>query len=276
MRDLEDMIGEWRRSLPAGMRKDTIDEIEDHLRQKFKDLRSAHPDAQTAFATALREIGSPAQIAAEFAKVETKLWWPVKLGIAVLCVVAVLTVGFLIGRLRDRPLGLLLGVHVFTVTVGYLTVFTIGIFGSCFVLQRCLGEFPSAKANEITRIAAKFAAIALPFIAIAIVLGAVWANLTWGRAWSNDPKELGALCILGWTIGFIAAERSGAVSARAIMMLAIFGNIVVSCGWLGANFLMTHSEFAKAQFLALVCAHAFLFAIGFLPAGWLRLTKESI
>src|SRR5204863_6721157 len=129
--------------------------------------------------------------------------------IAVLCVVAVLTFGFLIGRLRDRPLGLLLGAHVFTVTVGYLTVFTIGMFGCCFVFQRCLGDFPSAKANRIARTATKFAAVALVFIALAIVLGAVWANLTWGRTWSNDPKELGALCILGWTIGFIATERSG-------------------------------------------------------------------
>ena len=126
MRELEEMIAEWRRSLPGGMPEDTIDEIEDHLRQKFKQLRSAHPDAQAAFATALREIGPPAQIAAEFAKVETKLWWPVKLGIVVLCVVAVLTCAFLIGQLRDRPLGLLLGVHVFTVVVGYLTVFMIG------------------------------------------------------------------------------------------------------------------------------------------------------
>ncbi len=275
MRELEEMIAEWRRSLPGGMQKDTIDEIEDHLCQKFKELRSAHPDAQTAFATAVREIGPPAQIAAEFAKVETKLWWPIKLGIAVLCVIAVATIGFLIGRLRDRPLGLLLGVHVFTVSVGYFAVFTIGILGSCFVLQRSLSEFPDAKANRIARIAAKFGAIAIPFIAIAIVLGAVWANLTWGRAWSNDPKELGALCILGWTIGFIAAERSGAFSAKALMMLAILGNIVVSCGWIGANFLMSHSDFAKAQLLALICAHAFFFALGFLPAGWLRLTKES-
>lgn len=274
MRELEEMIAEWRRSLRGRMREDVIDEIEDHLRQKVTEL-TAHHDLQTAFATALRQIGPPAEIAAEFSKVETKLWWPIKLGIAVLCVIAVLTVGFLIGRLRDRPLGLLLGVHVFTATVGYLTVFMIGIFGSCFVLQRCLGEFPSAKANRIARIAAKFGAVSLPFTAVAIVLGAVWANLMWGRAWSNDPKELGALCILGWTIGFIAAERSGAFSAKTIMMLAIVGNIVVSCGWLGANFLMTHSEFAKAEFLALVCAHAFLFAIGFLPAGWLRLTKQS-
>jgi hypothetical protein len=275
MRELEEMIAEWRRSLGGRLRADVIEEIEDHLRQKVGEVRGAHHDLETAFATALREIGPPEAFAAEFAKVESKLWWPIKLGIVIMCVIAALLPGFLIARLHDRPLGLLLGVHVFTVTLGYLTVFTVGLFGCCFVFQRSLGEFPVAKANRIARTATKFSLVALPLMIVAILLAAIWANLTWGRTWSNDPKELGAVCILAWTIGFIAVERSCAVSARTVMLLAILGNVVVSFGWLGANYLMTHSEFAKAQFLALVCAHAIPFAIGFLPAGWLRLLKES-
>jgi hypothetical protein len=275
MRELEEMIAEWRRSLHGRVRADVIDEIEDHLRERVRELCGAQPDLQTAFATALREIGPPEQFAAEFAKIELKLWWPIKLGFVILCVVAVLLPGLLVARLHDKPLGLLLGVHVFTITMGYLTVFTIGTFGSCFVLQRCFGEFPPAKANRIASLAAKFSTVALVFVAIGIVLAAIWAQITWGRAWSNDPKELGGVCVLAWIIGFIATQRSGAVSARAMMMLAISGNFVVSCAWLGAHFLMTHSEFAKAQFLALVCAHAVVFAIGFLPAGWMRAVKQA-
>ncbi|HEY6226117.1 MAG TPA: cytochrome c biogenesis protein CcsA [Verrucomicrobiae bacterium] len=274
MRELEDMMAEWRRSLPAGMREDVIDEIEDHLRQKVAELTRRN-DLQTAFVTALREIGPPAQIAAEFAKVETKLWWPIKVGLAMLCVTAVLLPGLLIARLHDRPLGLLLGVHVFTITLGYLAVFMIGMFGSCYVFQRCAGEFPSAKANRIANIAAKLSIGALVFVAIGVALGAVWAQITWGRAWSNDPKEVGGACVLAWTIGFIAAQRSRAVSAKALMLFAVFGSIVVSAAWVGANYLVTHSEFLKAQFLALLCLHAVPFMIGLLPAGWLRLIKQS-
>jgi len=59
------------------------------------------------------------------------------------------------------------------------------------------------------------------------------------------------------------------------MIFTIFGNMVVSFGWLGAHFLVTHSEFAKAQLLALLCLHAVPLAIAFLPAGWLRLIKQS-
>jgi hypothetical protein len=272
MRELEQMIAEWRRSLRGRLRTDVIEELEDHLRQKVVELRGAHPDLQTAFAAAVREIGPPEAFAAEFGKVESKLWWPIKLAIAILGVVALLLPGFLVARLHDRPLGLLLGVHMFTVILGYFTVFTVGLFGCCFVFQRSLGEFPSAKASRIARVSTKLNLIALPLIVVAILAGAIWANLTWGRAWSNDPKELGALCILAWTIGFIAIERSGAISAGTVMMLAIPGNIVVSLGWLGAHFLMTHSEFVKAQLFALVCVHALVFVIGFLPAGWLRLT----
>jgi hypothetical protein len=275
MRELEEMIADWRRSLRGRLSADVIEEIEDHLRQRVGELRGAQHDLQTAFATAVREIGPPEAFTAEFAKIDSKLWWPIKVAIAILGAIALLLPGFLVARLHDKPLGLLLGVHVFTVTLGYLAVFAIGLFGCCFVFQRCLGEFPSAKANRIARIATNLGLIALPFVAVAIVLGAIWSNLTWGRWWSNDPKELGALCIVAWTIGFIATERSGAVSARTLMLLAIIGNIVVIFGWLGANFLMTHSEFAKAQMLALLCAHAIPLAIGFLPAGWLRSTRET-
>jgi hypothetical protein len=275
MHELEKMIAEWRRSLRGRMREDAIDEIEDHLRQRVGELTAANHDLQTAFATASREIGPPAQIAAEFSKVESKLWWPIKLGLAMLCLAAVLLPGMLIARLHDKPLGLLLGVHVFTITLGYLTVFMIGIFGSCFAFQRCFAEFPSAKANRIAHVAARCATVALPFVAIGIALGAVWAYITWGRAWSNDPKELGGLCILAWTIGFIVAERSGAISAKTVMLLAILGNIVVSLGWLGSNYLITHSEFAKAQLLALLLVHIAVFVIGLLPAGWIQLAKRD-
>ena len=275
MRELEEMIAAWRRSLRGRLRAEVIEEIEDHLRQRVGELRGAQHDLETAFATALREIGPPEAFAAEFAKIESNIWWPIKLALAMLCVVAVLSPGFLIAHLHDKPLGLLLGVHVFTITLGYLAIFMIGMFGSGYVFQRCLGEFPSAKASRVTSIAVKFSIGAAVFVAIGIVLGAVWADITWGRVWANDPKELGGACVLAWTIGFIAAARSGAVSAKALMLLAIFGGIVVSAGWLGAHYLVTHSEFAKAQFLALVCAHAVPFALGFLPAGWLRLTKQS-
>src|ERR1041385_161749 len=99
MHELEKMIAEWRRSLRGRMREDAIDEIEDHLRQRVGELTAANHDLQTAFATASREIGPPAQIAAEFSKVESKLWWPIKLGLAMLCLAAVLLPGMLIARL---------------------------------------------------------------------------------------------------------------------------------------------------------------------------------
>lgn len=34
--------------------------------------------------------------------------------------------------------------------------------------------------------------LAFPILTVAIVLGAVWANLAWRAPWSNDPKELAA------------------------------------------------------------------------------------
>jgi len=61
-----------------------------------------------------------------------------------------------------------------------------------------------------------------------------------------------------------------------MMMLAIFGNIVVSFAWFGPfAFSNSYDPFRRAQLYALVLAHVFLLMIGSLPARWVRSSKPS-
>ena len=48
--------------------------------------------------------------------------------------------------------------------------------------------------------------IAYPLLTVMIILGAIWADIAWGRYWSWDPKETAAL--VTWLIygGYLHAR----------------------------------------------------------------------
>ena len=77
-----------------------------------------------------------------------------------------------------------------------------------------------------------------PFMGLVIILGAIWANVAWGRYWSWDPKETASLVI--WLIygGYLHAHnvaswrgvRSAAllVAGFAAVLFTYFGNLFFS------------------------------------------------
>jgi hypothetical protein len=276
MRDLETLIASWRRSLEPSMDKGRVAELEDHLREKIDELSTRGMSASAAFEQAAREFGSTDAITSEFQKLEPGTGL-IKLTIGLECFCALLVAVFLIARSQDKRLGFLLGAHIFAIMMGYLSAFIAGAIGGGFVLRRCFSEFPSLKASRLAEHTIIFVVMGAAFTALGTVLAAIWAQLTWERAWSWDPKEIGATCIFCWLIVNIAVARFRRTQPRTVMMLAILGNIVTTLGWFGANMVYTHSysPFLKAQLLALLLVHALLFGIGLLPAGWLRFTKAG-
>jgi ABC-type transport system involved in cytochrome c biogenesis permease subunit len=48
--------------------------------------------------------------------------------------------------------------------------------------------------------------IGFPLMALTIILGAVWAEIAWGRYWSWDPKETAALVTLLVYGGYLHAR----------------------------------------------------------------------
>jgi ABC-type transport system involved in cytochrome c biogenesis permease subunit len=89
---------------------------------------------------------------------------------------------------------LLLTVHVGTAALSYAVAGVAFVAASAELAQRAtdgrLGLLPSA---EVARaVGHRAVLLAFPILTIAIVLGAVWANLAWRAPWSNDPKELAA------------------------------------------------------------------------------------
>ena len=172
---------------------------------------------------------------------------------------------------------LLLGVHVFTVTLGYAAGLLLGLLGVCYVFQRCRGELAPRRMAPLTRVSATFAAAATGLTALGIVLAMAWSKREWGQYWNWDAKEIG-LCILLWMGSFLAAHSLRWVTPRGLLLASLAGSNVVALGWFGGWLPQgLHNDGGAGHvgivlFLA-VLGNLLVLLLGLAPAGWLRSRK---
>lgn len=86
------------------------------------------------------------------------------------------------------------------------------------------------KADVLDRLGYRAVVIAFPLDTMVLVLGAVWAEIAWGRYWSWDPKETASL--VTWLIygGYLHARVArGWTGKRAAWLLVIgFASVVLT------------------------------------------------
>jgi hypothetical protein len=278
MHEIENLIVKWRASMPKSISKPSLEEIEDHLRETIAQLVAAGHSEAAAFELAVKQVGPGAEIATEFQNAHAETWWAVKLGyvIALLGTLGLFAVFLTIG-FSSKPWNWLLASHVLTISAGYTGTFLAGGLGLCYVAQRCFGGFSPSRETIVAQQIVKFAAVAFVLTAIGVGLAMIWAKLAWGRFWGWDKKEVGGLGILIWLALFIFFGWMRLMPGRALMLLAIFGNIVVSVGWFGSNAAEVNRG-AAVYYAVVICvtvSHLLAIAVGLAPAGWLRLKRAA-
>ena len=276
MHNLDKLILEWRKKAATpNVSAETLDELETHLRETTEQLvRSGMPVAN-AFQRAVTELGAMPGISSEFRKLDQPIWLPVKLAIgvtALTALVALVRAMAVIGRSDSSAASLLLATHVFVIILGYTLALLIGALGICFVSQRCFEDFSTSRLQSISRVSFALSGVALLFTTIGVLLGMVWAKITWGRYWAWDAKETGGFCVIVWLVFYLLAHRVFKSSARGILTVSMVGNIVVIFAWFGPqlNGLHQYGTFSRSMLLTAIVANLVFFAIGYCPAGWLR------
>ena len=88
---------------------------------------------------------------------------------------------------------LLLTVHVVTATGAY-AAFAVA-FGAAilFLIQRKQSMSWLPDRTTLDELGHRSVMVGFPLMALTIILGAVWADIAWGRYWSWDPKETASL-----------------------------------------------------------------------------------
>jgi len=88
---------------------------------------------------------------------------------------------------------LLLSVHVASAVVAYGT-FTIGFSAAVLFIIQNRRNSPWLPDKEVLdTMSYQSVVIGFPFMTLTIVLGALWADIAWGRYWGWDPKETASL-----------------------------------------------------------------------------------
>lgn len=132
---------------------------------------------------------------------------------------------------------LLLTVHVAVAMIAYGT-FAISFGASIFYLaqrNRRLGWLPAPAVLD--DLGYRSVIVGFPFMTLTIVLGALWADVAWGRYWGWDPKETASL--VTWLIygGYLHARMVVGWRGNRSAVLLILGFVAVLFTYFGNYFL---------------------------------------
>jgi hypothetical protein len=281
MHKLETFLSQWRQAMSAAphLTAETLDELESHLRERIAELTRSGIAESEACERAAAEFGPAATIAAEFRKGEVSAWLPVRIVVAMTVVVALAVAIFLLIRtLQGNGGGVLLAIHVFTVTLGYSTTLLLGVLGACFVLQRAFGGFSERRLAWVGRATFSLGILATVFTTLGVILAMFWSHREWGRFWGWDAKEIGALCVVLWMSGFLIAHQFRRITDRGLLLACVLGSNLVLLAWFGHRLVPGFPAsalpvLAWALLLAAFVGNLFLTGIGLAPACILRRPK---
>ncbi len=119
---------------------------------------------------------------------------------------------------------LLLTVHVATAMIAY-GAFAVG-FAAAFLyfLQGGSPRRLLPKRELLDELSYRATLVGFPFLTLTIVLGAIWADIAWGKYWSWDPKESASLVTWIACCAYLhtRATRGWRGKRAALMLMVVF------------------------------------------------------
>ncbi|MDR3181771.1 MAG: cytochrome c biogenesis protein CcsA, partial [Planctomycetaceae bacterium] len=149
-----------------------------------------------------------------------------------------------------------LTVHVIAIVASYAAAFvawgiSIAALGSVVFgkFQRTAADLPNGKvrvqlpvmSRQCSPIINKLLKLSLLLLIIGTVLGARWADYSWGRFWSWDPKEVWALITIMFYVMVLHGVIARWYGQIGVMVGALFASIAVIITWYGINFVFKGS-----------------------------------
>lgn len=131
----------------------------------------------------------------------------------------------------------LLSLHVSLIMMAYALLAFLCINGVITLVYYAKGE--QQQGERLTTLSELMLYPATLFLGIGIFIGAVWANVSWGRYWGWDPKEVWAL-ITFMVYGIAFHRKSFACFKHPLVLhlFFIFAFLLVLMTYFGVNYLL--------------------------------------
>ena len=125
--------------------------------------------------------------------------------------------------------------HVLTITLSY-AAFALALGVGHIILGKSL--FGSKASPALHNYLYRTLQIGVLLLAVGTILGAVWANYSWGRFWDWDPKETWALIVLLTYLFLLHGRINGSWGGFGMAVGAILAFQTVIMAWYGVNFIL--------------------------------------
>jgi heme exporter protein C len=114
----------------------------------------------------------------------------------------------------------ILYVHVPTIWIAYLAFVVTAISSGCYLFGR-------KKSLGFDRVAGASAEIGVVFMAVTLIVGALWGRLTWGVFWQWDARLTTTALLFVTYIGYLAVRRLGGSHHQRAKRSAVLGLLAV-------------------------------------------------
>ena len=129
-----------------------------------------------------------------------------------------------------------LTIHVLTIVASYgalgLATVLAHIYGALYLVRR--DPHPALASLDLFLYRAIQVGVVL--LAGGTMLGAVWANASWGRYWGWDPKETWALITLLWFLAALHGRFAGWLKGVGVALCTIAGFFLLLMTYYGVSF----------------------------------------
>ncbi len=132
-----------------------------------------------------------------------------------------------------------LAVHVMSIMLSY-SAFALALgIGNITLTHYLLGAKKKELIRTLSKLTLKLLQAGVLLLVIGTILGALWADDSWGRFWGWDPKEVWALITLMFYLAVVHSRYVGWISNLALAFWSVICfSFVVVMAWYGVNFVL--------------------------------------
>jgi len=129
-----------------------------------------------------------------------------------------------------------LTIHVLTIVASYGALALATVLAHLYGVQFLIRRPGRAATRALDLFLYRTIQVGVVLLAGGIMLGAVWANASWGRYWGWDPKETWALITLLWYLALLHGRFAGWIRGVWVAVGTILGFYLLLITYYGVSF----------------------------------------
>lgn len=135
-----------------------------------------------------------------------------------------------------------LTIHVITIVASYGAGMIAWILGVFSLLIYTLGRYdhgnPPSACTVLADLIYRAMQAAVILLVVGTILGGLWADVSWGRFWSWDRKEVWALISLLVYLAILHGRYIRILHQFSLAVGAVIGALVIIMAWYGVNYIL--------------------------------------